>query len=167
MNHQNQIDEILNYYQMQVHSRETILQALREIQALYGYIPTQIQNRLAQIFEVKLFFIQALIHHHPVLRGDTAPIQTVTPKNYRVYKAAGWVFEPNHQPNAMQNITLCYQAPDHTPIYETVDNAYSYQIPDLEVTEEGASKAWKGYRQAQQLKQQAIQPHYRHCQYHI
>lgn len=87
---QNKLQEVIAYYQSQDTSQQTIVQALREIQTIYGYIPIFARAQLAEVMNLKDSFLQALITRFPSLKGETYQHKIVVCTGPRCIKKGGY-----------------------------------------------------------------------------
>lgn len=91
-----QLIEILEYYKNQPNSQEqaTLVEMLREVQELVGCIPTDIQSRIAQEFDIKETTIATIIKLYPSLKASNFKHRIVACSGARCMdKEGGQIYE--------------------------------------------------------------------------
>ena len=72
-----EIQEIFDYYKEKNGDQEELIACLREIQAVLGCIPKELQQKTAELFGIKATVIQAYIKLYPSLK-EQVPKHIVT-----------------------------------------------------------------------------------------
>lgn len=91
-----QLIEILEYYKSQPdpQQQENLVAMLREIQEVVGCIPADIQNRIAQEFDVKVAIISKIIKLYPSLKSSNFKHRIVACSGARCAdKEGGQIYE--------------------------------------------------------------------------
>lgn len=77
--YEKQIEEIILCYEdlKDDYQQDRLVELLREIQEVYGYIPDDVQQRVCQEFEIKEVVIKSLLKYYPSLHSVKRHIITL------------------------------------------------------------------------------------------
>lgn len=71
MTQREQLDEILTYYRglPDRHSQERLVEMLREIQELFGFVPADVRDEAAEAAGIKTSTLECIIRMYPSIKG--------------------------------------------------------------------------------------------------